>query len=70
VTKQAEDDKTRDLFGNDKRGRGRPSSGKALTDAQRAKRYRQNKKAKEEMNFRDASQKSSSLNLIKTNNDA
>jgi hypothetical protein len=55
--KQRDDTRTMDFFDDGKRGRGRPRLPDALTGAQRAKRYRQNKKAKEEMNFRDASQK-------------
>jgi hypothetical protein len=46
VTKQAEDDKTRDFFGSGKSGRARPGSGNAMTAAQRAKRYRENRKAR------------------------
>ncbi len=43
--KQAEDHKTIDLLEGGKRGRGRPRRGDALSDAQRAQRYRENKKA-------------------------
>ncbi len=52
--KQAEDHKTMDLLEAEKRGRGRPRRGDALSDAQRAQRYRENKKARPVAIKRDA----------------
>ena len=43
--KQPNDDKTIELTIDAKRGRGRPSLANALTPAERAKRYRANRKA-------------------------
>jgi hypothetical protein len=48
MTKQAEDDKTPDFFDTGKRGPGRQKTGKAMTEAQRSKRYRANRKAQPE----------------------
>jgi uncharacterized small protein (DUF1192 family) len=46
MTKQAEDDKTADFFDTGKRGPGRQKTGMAMTEAQRSKRYRDNRKAR------------------------
>lgn len=43
--KQPEDDKTLDLLGPNKKGRGRPATGKALTAAERQKRRRERLRA-------------------------
>jgi uncharacterized small protein (DUF1192 family) len=44
--KQADDDKTRDFFDSGKRRPGRQKTGNAMTEAQRSKRYRDNRKAR------------------------
>lgn len=44
--KQAEDNKTIDLMGSEKRGRGRPAKPDALSGAERAKRFRDARRGK------------------------
>jgi hypothetical protein len=46
MTKQAEDDKTADFFDTGKHRPGRQKTGMAMTEAQRSKRYRDNRKAR------------------------
>lgn len=59
--KQAEDKKTIELpIENIKRGRGRPAKADALTPAERAKRYRDNKRNNAPDNIRDVSQEKDS----------
>lgn len=53
MAKQAEDKKTAELF-EVKRGRGRPATGLAVSAAERTRRYRDRKAAKEELERRDA----------------
>ncbi len=52
--KQPEDNKTMDFLNSEKRGRGRPRLPDALSDAQRARRYREKKQSRPAAIKRDA----------------